>query len=461
MKYGGTFSIIIIAGVSLFALAGIVQGFTANGKRVVSEGDPITLFKTYTSARTVTDAEKVKWTFANESSLRKITEEAGAPLWMGGAWPAIPGTALSAARLTTPRNINGVPFDGTANITIVDTTKEPLISGGIAAQYLRGDKSLGTFAIDALAAAPAETATTIKSALGITTLSGSNTGDDAANSLYSGLVSNATHTGDATGSTALTVSGINGTSLAGLSTGLLKNTSGTGAPSIAVAGSDYLAPSGSAAALTGFPDLNQNTTGSAAKFTTARAINGVNFDGTTPITINAVDSTARALLAGSASQAFSASTLNATAGITSVTGGYFAGTSGNIIIGGSTPLIGSKLEVQGPLTGMTDLGVTTVDLTSAGSRCYTHAAATYAQLQVYNGNVTAYKPYVLQPEGSNVLVGTLTDNGNKMQIVGTLSVNGTNIVYYCNGGTNAGLLGRGNAGPCPSGAWVATSLKID
>ncbi len=75
------------------------------------------------------------------------------------------------------------------------------------------------------------------------------------------------HTGDVTGSTALTVVGINGTSLAGLSTGILKNTTGTGVPSIAVAGTDYLAPNGSAASLTGFPIFNQNTTGSAASFT--------------------------------------------------------------------------------------------------------------------------------------------------------------------------------------------------
>lgn len=34
-----------------------------------------------------------------------------------------------------------------------------------------------------------------------------------------------------------------------------------------------------------FPTFNQNTTGSAAKLTTARAINGVNFDGSAPITV--------------------------------------------------------------------------------------------------------------------------------------------------------------------------------
>jgi hypothetical protein len=40
-------------------------------------------------------------------------------------------------------------------------------------------------------------------------ITGTNTGDNAPNSLYSGLVSNATHTGDATGSTALTLATVN------------------------------------------------------------------------------------------------------------------------------------------------------------------------------------------------------------------------------------------------------------
>ncbi len=44
---------------------------------------------------------------------------------------------------------------------------------------------------------------------GTTAVSGTNTGDNAVNSNYSGLVSNATHTGDATGSTALTLATVN------------------------------------------------------------------------------------------------------------------------------------------------------------------------------------------------------------------------------------------------------------
>jgi len=55
-------------------------------------------------------------------------------------------------------------------------------------------------------------------------------------------------------------------------TGLLKGNST--AISAAVAGTDYLTPSGSAAALTSFPTLNQNTTGNAATVTTNANLTG-------------------------------------------------------------------------------------------------------------------------------------------------------------------------------------------
>lgn len=67
-----------------------------------------------------------------------------------------------------------------------------------------------------------------------------------------------TFNGSANNTNATTVTKINGTSLAGLATGILKNTTTTGVPSIAVAAD--------------FPTLNQNTTGSAAKLTTARTL---------------------------------------------------------------------------------------------------------------------------------------------------------------------------------------------
>lgn len=64
----------------------------------------------------------------------------------------------SAAKLTTARTINGVAFDGTANITIADATKEPKITAGSAGQYWRGDKSWQT--LDAAAVAGLGTAAT-------------------------------------------------------------------------------------------------------------------------------------------------------------------------------------------------------------------------------------------------------------------------------------------------------------
>jgi len=95
---------------------------------------------------------------------------------------------------------------------------------------------------------------------GNATVSGTNTGDDATNSKYSGLVSNATHTGDATGATALTVVAINGVVMSGLATGILRNTTTTGVPSIAVAAD--------------FPTLNQDTTGKSATVTTNANLTG-------------------------------------------------------------------------------------------------------------------------------------------------------------------------------------------
>jgi hypothetical protein len=112
--------------------------------------------------------------------------------------------------------------------------------------------------------------------------------NNAAVLLNTAKVTNATHTGDATGATALTVVRINGTSLAGLATGILKNTTSTGIPSIAVAGTDYLTPTGSAASLTGFPTFNQNTTGSSASFTGSLAGQVTGTQGATVVTNAAV-----------------------------------------------------------------------------------------------------------------------------------------------------------------------------
>lgn len=77
-------------------------------------------------------------------------------------------------------------------------------------------------------------------------LAGSNTGDQTIS-----ITGDVTAPGS-TGALAATVTRLNGTSLAGLGTGLLKNTTGTGVPSIAIAGTDYLAPAAIGTTVQGF-----------------------------------------------------------------------------------------------------------------------------------------------------------------------------------------------------------------
>ncbi|MNQ73911.1 hypothetical protein D3C85_886560 [compost metagenome] len=63
-------------------------------------------------------------------------------------------TAAAATKLATARNINGVPFDGTQDITLAtDASKEPVITPGTNAQYFRGHKTFVDFATSVNAAA--------------------------------------------------------------------------------------------------------------------------------------------------------------------------------------------------------------------------------------------------------------------------------------------------------------------
>ena len=63
----------------------------------------------------------------------------------------ITGNSGTATKLQTARTINGTSFDGSANITIIDSTKEPAITAGTTSQYWRGDKSWQTLNTAAVA----------------------------------------------------------------------------------------------------------------------------------------------------------------------------------------------------------------------------------------------------------------------------------------------------------------------
>jgi hypothetical protein len=106
-------------------------------------------------------------------------------------------TTGSAATLTTARTINGVSFNGSANITIADSTKEPVITAGTTAQYYRGDKTFQTLNQDAV---PSGTTNKVFTATQETKLAGIATGATA-NSADATLLARANHTGTQLSST--------------------------------------------------------------------------------------------------------------------------------------------------------------------------------------------------------------------------------------------------------------------
>jgi hypothetical protein len=174
---------------------------------------------------------------------------------------------ISALAATTSAELAGVVSDETGTGALVFGTSPTLVTPTLGVATATSVKFSGSTSGTATLTAPAAAGTTtftLPAASGTLALTSDITGGTATN--FSGAL-----VGDVTGTQGATVVGkINGTSLAGLATGILKNTTTTGVPSIAVAAD--------------FPTLNQNTTGSAATLTTARAIYGNNFDGSASLT---------------------------------------------------------------------------------------------------------------------------------------------------------------------------------
>jgi hypothetical protein len=130
-------------------------------------------------------------------------------------------------------------------------------------------------------------------------------------------------TGDVTatgpGSASSTVTRLNGVSLAGLATGIVKNTTATGVPSIAIAGTDYLAPSGNGSGITAL-NATQLTTGTvptARLYTTAV---GYNITGGAALDALGAVATSGGLYR-TAANTYAARTLTGTAGQITVTNG--------------------------------------------------------------------------------------------------------------------------------------------
>jgi trimeric autotransporter adhesin len=166
------------------------------------------------------------------------------------------GTVLSTVATVAGADVSGNITGSAANVTGI----VPLLNGGTGVAAATNVAALA-------ALLPAQSAATNGMVL-----------------RSNGLATNATTwvtatgAGTVTGVSVQTLNGFTGTTtatatpvitiaLAPTSTGLLKGTAGV--ISSAVAGTDYLTPTGSAAGLTTFPTLNQNTTGTASTITGA------------------------------------------------------------------------------------------------------------------------------------------------------------------------------------------------
>jgi hypothetical protein len=225
-------------------------------------------------------------------------------------------------------------------------------------------------------------------------------------------------------------------------TGLLKG-NGTSV-SAAVAGTDYFLPFGSQSANTiyaapnaasGLPSfralvssdiplLNQNTTGSAAKLTVARNINGNPFDGSADISVTVPASTGITGLAGSmASFLTTASSASLANTITDETG------SGALVFGSSPSLTSPDVStsITTPTSGTFNLinaNATTVNFAGA-STATTIGSATSSTLTLNSGTIATG-----QTSGTLALFNTgLTGTLNFASLATTVSEFGAATTY--------------------------------
>ena len=229
-------------------------------------------------------------------------------------------TTGSAATLTTSRNINGVAFNGSADITVTaaaGTLSGATLASGVTASSLTSVGTLSSLAVTNNVSAGAflttgsSTAGTFQTAgnvnsssLRVTTASSLGTvqsgtwnGSSISTTYTDAKVTSVNgSTGAITGlaTTAGTLAQFGATTSAQLA-GVISDETGSGALVFATSPTLVTPALGtpSSGTLTNctFPTLNQNTTGSAATLTTSRNINGVAFNGSADITVTAAAGT--------------------------------------------------------------------------------------------------------------------------------------------------------------------------
>jgi hypothetical protein len=183
---------------------GAATASAANGAGLTVEGPATQPTFTYTSADD-------RWNMNKNLNVNTV-------------YGALSGNATTATTLATPRNINGVSFDGSAAITVTANTTNALTIGtGLTGSSFNGSGAV-TVAIDSTVATLTGTQTLTNKTLTSPTMTAPALGTPASGNFTTGAFT--------------------------------------------------------------WPTFNQNTTGSAATLTTARAINGVSFNGSADVTVH-------------------------------------------------------------------------------------------------------------------------------------------------------------------------------
>jgi len=334
-----------------------------------------------------------------------------------GAQPQLNGTGFVKATGTT------ISYDNSTYLTSIDTTNIANFSGKVRSRF--SSTSPITYSNGLIGITQATTSTN-----GYLSSADWNTFNNKQPAgSYLTANQNITLSGDATGSgtTAITttVGKINGTSLASLATGILKNTTGTGKPSIAIA-SD-------------FPTLNQNTTGSAANWTTARTIA---ITGDLTYTSPAFNGTANVTAAGTLA------TVNANVG---------SFTNANITVNAKGLITAATNGNSGTVTNIaTGYGLSGGPITSTGT--------------IVVDTATLHLKFLALKDSINAITGytTLYQNSlkqNQLNGTGIVKATGTTISYVpvlpiSNGGTNSSTALNNNRVMVSSGGSIVEAPAL-
>lgn len=242
-------------------------------------------------------------------------------------------------------------------------------------------------------------------------------------------------------------------------TGLRKGAGAGSADVAAAAGTDYLAPNGSAAALTGFPTLNQNTTGNAAT-ATALAANPADCSANQYATaIDVSGNLTCAQLSASQVTGISGTYLPVASPLwTGIGGGPSLGVTGAV----SKANIGATgAQVSTAVSTLTDtassgtvaviaanaFGVPTLAASSA-TTCTACATVYIAGAPTAGSGVTQTAPYALYVNAGNAIFGGNTGFGIaptvKLQVAGAMTVTGGGINLAVNNGANGISIGSGS-----------------